>query len=532
MSDNSDGDRMDPSKNDPPDLTGLKTYAKALKNARSKPKVQMTPMLNQYMKMKNNATSYNGNLIELTFARQHYSDSATPEFPSLEVVATYLFEILKVNQHDALELDHFSSRNKKRILLRDGVDIDKHRIYMPDTYKGYIINVEKISQTKTRILFKNVPIDCPEVELINLCNTYGKLEGGISNQFMNVPIENKGNIRMRTSNRVAYVVLHPGKLLKNFYWLGGLQYTSKDTKITAIHHGQTQQCANCLLTEEEGCPAMGLGKECKNMNTPRTPLAEYFKRLEEEDGFISLRTQAKRYTAQQRGQTEEPTDAEDNREDLDYEEEMEGLNNPTNSPLRSAYEKVMKAPSGSTEKQIPKVLNVATPVPSPVENVNVATPVPSPVENPTTVNEPINTEDTSIEETLDTNEDNDPTAKERLTEQCLNLILNTKDRTKVSKEHTTQFAESLAVFFKMKDGFQKLEDGTFLIEETSIFPSVTRVDLNTEQTAIFDRILDPMEPFWQRKFKIKVRINKKSKRPRNADSPKASPPPKNAKSDE
>ena len=151
---------------------------------------------------------------------------------------------------------------------------------------------------------------------------------------------------------------------------------------------------------------------------------------------------------------------------------------------------------------------------------------------PIIVNEPINTEDTSIEETLDTNEENDPTAKERLTEQCLNLILNTKDRTKVSKEHTTQFAESLAVFFKMEDGFQKLEDGTFLIEETSIFPSVTRVDLNTEQTAIFDRILDPMEPFWQIKFKIKVRINRKSKRPRNADSPKASPPPKNAKSDE
>ena len=47
----------------------------------------------------------------------------------------------------------------------------------------------------------------------------------------------------------------------------------------------------------------------------------------------------------------------------------------------------------------------------------------------------------------------------------------------------------------MEDGFQKLEDNTLSIEETSIFPSVTRVDLNTEQTAILDRILDPMEPF-------------------------------------
>merc|ERR1711867_228988 len=88
-----------------------------------------------------------------------------------------------------------------------------------------------------------------------------------------------------------------------------------------IYHGQTQQCANCLLTEEEGCPAMGIGKTCKEMGTPRKPLAEYFQKLEEEDGYISLRTQLKRYTAQQKGQTEEPNDAEDNREDMDYAEE-------------------------------------------------------------------------------------------------------------------------------------------------------------------------------------------------------------------
>merc|ERR1711867_391921 len=121
------------------------------------------------------------------------------------------------------------------------------------------------------------------------------------------------------------VVMHLGKAFKNFYWLGGLHPTSRDKKITVIHHGQTQQCANCLLTEEEGCPAMGVGKSCRDMKHPRTPLAEYFKRLEEQDGFISLRTQARRYAAQQRGQAEEAMDAEDNREDLDHEEEMEGL---------------------------------------------------------------------------------------------------------------------------------------------------------------------------------------------------------------
>ena len=139
----------------------------------------------------------------------------------------------------------------------------------------------------------------------------------------------------------------------------------------------------------------------------------------------------------------------------------------------------------------------------------------------------------NLEEIPTTRENNDnPTTRERLTEQCLNLIEYTKNRNDVSKDHTKQAAESLAVFFNIDDGFTIQEDGSLLIEETSIFPSITRMNLNTEETAIFDRILDPMEPVWQKKFKTKIRINKKSKRPRNADSPKASPPPKNAKSDE
>ena len=143
------------------------------------------------------------------------------------------------------------------------------------------------------------------------------------------------------------------------------------------------------------------------------------------------------------------------------------------------------------------------------------------------------TDNANLEEIPATRENIDnPTTRERLTEQCLNLIKDTKNRSDVTKEHTKQAAESFALFFNIDDGFKQLEDGSLMIEETSIFPTITRVDLNTEQTAIFDRILDPMEPVWQKKFKNKIRIDKKMKCPRNADSPKASPPPKNAKADE
>ena len=108
-----------------------------------------------------------------------HKDTKVPDFPSLETEGFYIFDVLKINPADAQEIDYFSHREKKQILLRDGLDIDKFRINMPDTYKGYIVKIEKLSQTKTRVLFKNVPIDCPNVELENLCIAYGKREGNI-----------------------------------------------------------------------------------------------------------------------------------------------------------------------------------------------------------------------------------------------------------------------------------------------------------------------------------------------------------------
>ena len=127
------------------------------------------------------------------------------------------------------------------------------------------------------MLFKIVPIDCPNVELENLCNAYCIRDGNIYKQYLNVPTANNGEVRMQTTTRYAMVKLHPEKAFKNFYWLGGLHPTSRDTKITVIHHGQTQQCANCLLTEEEGCPAMGIGKIAGTWGPLENPWRNIFK---------------------------------------------------------------------------------------------------------------------------------------------------------------------------------------------------------------------------------------------------------------
>ena len=89
MGDNTDGrNRAKPPENDPPDISGLKSYAKAVKAARGRSKIQMTQIRNEYIRIKQSANNFQGNLIEISFTRQHAKDTETPEFPSLETVGT------------------------------------------------------------------------------------------------------------------------------------------------------------------------------------------------------------------------------------------------------------------------------------------------------------------------------------------------------------------------------------------------------------------------------------------------------------
>ena len=164
MSEKTDG----PSRTKPPDgqpshpnaKTQGRSYAHA---AKGRGKIQMTHILNEYMKIKQHANDHQRNLIEISFSKLDHHETEVPDYPSLETVGSYIFDVLRINPADAKEIDYFSNREKKQILLRDGLEIDKFRINMPDTFRGYIIKIEKLTQTKTKVLFKNVPIDCPNI---------------------------------------------------------------------------------------------------------------------------------------------------------------------------------------------------------------------------------------------------------------------------------------------------------------------------------------------------------------------------------
>ena len=135
------------------------------------------------------------------------------------------------------------------------------------------------------------------------------------------------------------------------------------------------------------------------------------------------------------------------------------------------------------------------------------------------------------ESIAEANANKTPTTKEHITEQCLKLILNTKHRNDIEKDVTKRAAEALSLFFK-KNNFKEQDDGNYWIDEDAIFPTIARKDINKEQEAMLDRIVDNLEPIWNSRLKIVTKINKKSKRTRDSDSSIVSPPHKNVKSGE
>ena len=57
----------------------------------------MTQILNDYMRIKQQANDHQRNLIEISFTKMDHKDTEVPNFPSLETVGSYIFDVLKIN---------------------------------------------------------------------------------------------------------------------------------------------------------------------------------------------------------------------------------------------------------------------------------------------------------------------------------------------------------------------------------------------------------------------------------------------------
>ena len=150
------------------------------------------------------------------------------------------------------------------------------------------INVTKQSHSITKVLFRNVPLNVPDEEILNLAICYGNIQGTVKHE----KLFNHKDRNHSGSNRSIEIVLNKGASFENFYWMEGPLPGDLGRRITVTHPGQPMQCSNCFnydhikYTAAMGpvCPANGNGKACSAMETPRARMNNYMVALEKYSG--------------------------------------------------------------------------------------------------------------------------------------------------------------------------------------------------------------------------------------------------------
>ena len=132
----------------------------------------------------------------------------------------------------------------------------------------------------TKILFKNIPLNVPDEELINLSLCYGQPVGAVRREKLS-SLKDRGKVG---SNRTLDVILNPGAAFENYFWLEGPLPSDQGRRIIVTHQNQPQQCSHCFGfsvakygEETVRCPGNANGRAFEALGTERaiSPFAKF-----------------------------------------------------------------------------------------------------------------------------------------------------------------------------------------------------------------------------------------------------------------
>ena len=84
-----------------------------------------------------------------------------------------IFDVIGIPPSDCLTFDYTSRADIKQIKLKPTVSAYQYVTVTAIYFKGFEVSVRKQLINVTRVTFKNVPINVPDEEVINLCKSYG-----------------------------------------------------------------------------------------------------------------------------------------------------------------------------------------------------------------------------------------------------------------------------------------------------------------------------------------------------------------------
>ena len=182
-------------------------------------------------------------------------------------------------------------------MLKPEVDSSKYITCEPIVYKDHEITVKKMLNDVTKVTFRNVPMYVPDEEILHLCGVYGTVvDNRVYWEKMRITTSSKKGV-LTSPTRYVIMNMNNGASFNNFYWMEGPMSGDPGRRITVLHHGQRQQCFNCLRTAISGCKGAGNGRACVKANGERAKMSNYMEALKATTGYESLKSKYMRQLA-------------------------------------------------------------------------------------------------------------------------------------------------------------------------------------------------------------------------------------------
>ena len=184
----------------------------------------------------------NRNILEVVFRKidKVSSEGNVTRHRNLyfDEIGTFLFDVLKISPNDCLRYNYSTGRfDTKEVMFKPGVNLTPYLGQFE--FLEHEVTTRRQRSNVTKIVFKNVPLNIPDEEIVHLCESYGKPTDFIVHYEKLTNHKNKG---MVGGTRYMEVELFTGAALNTFYWMKGPLSGDTGSRVTVLHPGQVQQC--------------------------------------------------------------------------------------------------------------------------------------------------------------------------------------------------------------------------------------------------------------------------------------------------
>ena len=161
----------------------------------------------------------NRNILEINMTKIFSDPNNKPKGLTFDDLGELIFDVMQIKPEECLSFDYNTGRyDSRQIKFKPDVSIDKYVSKDPITFKDHLISTRKQLNNITRVTFRNVPLNVPDEEIINLCLCYGT---PIDNKVSYEVLTNAKNRGQTGSTRYVDMEFEKDMIMENYYWMEG-----------------------------------------------------------------------------------------------------------------------------------------------------------------------------------------------------------------------------------------------------------------------------------------------------------------------